>query len=275
MKSVYCPQRPAEAPPNFREFARSLRNPETGKLDKMIGILGYARDRMPQNLRRYIEQKYCFDTSKLPIDPSVYTLTNRIGRGYTRDVFLLKSNYTKIPSWVLKIRHNGDFDPYTLKEASDVKRGRDEICEIFKDVPDLVVPEHTIVIDDLSGKGPIVVDLQPYVDGPLIDVFEGIPRDELLSLAKRNPKLSSQLTPMAEALRLNYEQLLTNQFDLLGKKNLALVMESDVHLALIEPEYRYVPNEDPDDHLNFQDMIQTRFEYLLAIADELHPETTV
>jgi hypothetical protein len=107
--------------------------------------------------------------------------------------------------------------------------------------------------------------LQIFEHGPIRDIFGCFSPDELGNLLKRNNILSAQLKAFVDITRSN-RQLISNEIDLLGQNNLAVVgSEGHERLLLLDPHFRAADVRKP----KTEAQIRKRVSYLDIITQSV------
>ncbi|NTW22893.1 hypothetical protein HGA34_05150 [Candidatus Falkowbacteria bacterium] len=213
------------------EHLSTIFGAEESKFDRTVAMLSIMRTLVPVNL------KYDYKTEHLPINPERYEFKEgTIGRGGENDVYLLESKVDGAPSMVLKMNHmdGGNVDQLVAR-AVEIKKEYEQVKERFKELPDLVPEEFSLIMESPRNGKPAIATIQQYYGTEIRDIFKLMMRENLPKLLEKNPRLKAE---MVNFIRITEAMAAEtgNMVDLLGNRNLSIVKAGDEErLLLLDP----------------------------------------
>jgi hypothetical protein len=238
----------------------------TSKYDRAVAALQIIKTAMPKSIRKNIAGIYKVTHMKIPVSAKDYIISEKIGRGGINSVYLLESQKPEKNSYVLKINHVSYEErnlSQQVKIANEQKNEYERISGVYKNIKDLIPAEHYMIIHGRRNNQPVVTMIQE-LEGELIrDAFTDFEPEELKTLLEKNTLLRYQLKQFIEATKSDPE-LLKNELDLLGRKNLAIIGEKgEERLKLLDPHFRSSISRSPE----MQEEIKQRFSYLADLSE--------
>jgi hypothetical protein len=109
-----------------------------------------------------------------------------------------------------------------LEIARYYKKKYEMVLSWYGGTSELVLPMEFLVVQGLPFIGPVVVSLQPYVEGKKYDPFEDFSDAELLKLLEENDFLREQFLFFVEQTLRQWNEK-KECYDFLGRENILLV----------------------------------------------------
>lgn len=181
-----------------------------------------------------------YDFSKIPIDPSLYELSDtkqRIGRGYWSEVFLMKTLKDDMPNLVYKAEYPETEVPVEelVRVANMYKRSYERLRDAYAEkLPKLVAETHYFIAQSPRSKKPAITTVQAYAGKGGFDPLEEANHATFKEILAREPGLKREFEAFkAITLQLADEGAAP---DLAGVDNLLVVEEEGRHvLRLVDP----------------------------------------
>jgi len=250
-----------------------IRNPievllgeQHSKYERVVAGLYLVSRLMPSLVKSNIRKDFDYSQDKMPFNPNVYVLKEKIGSGGANDVFLLSAQENGLPSYALKVCHASREAQNTEKIVQMAREQRAEYQRIafaYKAIDDLIPREHYFIAHGPRAGEPVSVMLQVFIGEDMKDVFKDISKDEFVDLLRNNGFLNRQLAGFITATESN-PALIENDLDLLGKNNLVVAGDKgEERLILLDPHFISVGCRSPETRSE----IVRRFNYLKEISE--------
>lgn len=247
----------------FESIEMVIKNPE--KRQKLQGTLELLAHIFPQKAVEYfcgISQSYK-NTKNLPFSDDDLCFKKKVNHGFASEVFLLESQNKSIDSFALKVNYMEHGTPTELAErANDQRQEYERIKELYKESPNVIPWQASLIIESPRTKRPAIATLQEFQSGKMRDLFDDFSPTELISELKNDAQLQSDfLSFSATTLSVWKDEGIS--VDLLGKENLIIVQsEQCSHLKFLDPHDMI---NDGDANGDRQERIEERLAYLESI----------
>ncbi|HEY4493983.1 MAG TPA: hypothetical protein VJB95_00920 [Candidatus Paceibacterota bacterium] len=235
---------------NTAELLKEAIAPSTGRADRLVAIFKLINEFLPKNpTTEKAIYSFLYDSSaksRLPFDLKKFSYKGKIGSGAMCQVFLLESKEEGLPSYVIKIqrnKYNNTTTEQATEEAGNSKKEYESIKDIYKDLPEVIPKEFTIVIANPTRSRmdiePNVAFIQRFYGKDIRDFFKEITPEEIVSLCRADAHLLATIKKFIDITLKTYEEK-GIVVDFFGLKNLAIINEGNKHsLILLDPHIIY------------------------------------